>query len=220
IEGGNLVQVIAPEGNLQLAVVDLTDLPDHQKENAAQRLIKQEAETPFDLAHGPVLRAQLIKLGATQHVLLLTMHHIVTDGWSNEILLREVAAFYEASINERPVDLPELTIQYADFAEWQRELLQGEFLDMQLAYWRKQLEGAPAVLEMPTYQPRPAIQTFRGARQTALLPPTLTSQIKQLSRNEGVTLFMTLLATFQVLLHRHGAGDDIVVGSPIANRNR
>src|ERR1044071_9743117 len=215
IEGGNLVQIIAPEGDVQLRVVDLTDMPEDQ-----QRLTRQETETPFDLSRGPLLRAQLLRLDATQHLLLLTMHHIVTDGWSNAILLRELATLYEDFLEGRPASLADLPIQYADFAEWQRELLQGEFLEQQLAYWRKQLEGAPAVLELPTYQPRPPIQTFRGARQTAVLSPALTSQIKELSRSEGVTLFMTLLATFQVLLHRYGGGDDIVVGSPIANRNR
>jgi amino acid adenylation domain-containing protein/non-ribosomal peptide synthase protein (TIGR01720 family)/FkbM family methyltransferase len=220
IEGGNLVQIIAPEGDVQLTVVDLTDVPDDQKESTAQRLTRQETETPFDLSRGPLLRAQLLKLDATQHLMLLTMHHIVTDGWSNAILLRELATLYEDFLDARPASLPDLPIQYADFAEWQRELLQGEFLENQLAYWRKQLEGAPAVLELPTYQPRPPIQTFRGARQTAVLSAALTSQIKELSRSEGVTLFMTLLAAFQVLLHRYGGGDDIVVGSPIANRNR
>ncbi len=220
IEGGNLVQIIAPEGDVQLTVVDLTDVPEDDKESTAQKLTRQETETPFDLSRGPMLRAQLLKIDATHHRLLLTMHHIVTDGWSNAILLREITTLYEDFLNERPASLPALPIQYADFAEWQRELLQGEFLEQQLAYWRKQLDGAPAVLELPTYQPRPAIQTFRGARQSTVLSASLTSQLKELSRSEGVTLFMTLLATFQVLLHRHGAGDDIVVGSPIANRNR
>ena len=219
-EGGNLVQIIAADADLSLNVIDLTDVPEDQKEDAAQKFIKQQAETPFDLAQGPMLRAQLLKLDTTQHLLLLTMHHIVTDGWSNEILLRELTTFYQAFVDGHVASLPDLPIQYADFAGWQRELLQGEFLEKQLGYWRKQLEGAPAMLELPTYQPRPPIQTFRGARQTAVLSATLTSQLKELSRSEGVTLFMTLLATFQLLLHRHSGSDDIVVGSPIANRNR
>src|SRR6185503_3889979 len=220
IEGGNLVQIIAPAGDVQLTVVDLTDAPEDQKESIAQKLTRQETETRFDLLRGPMLRAQLLKLDATHHRLLLTMHHIVTDGWSNAILLRELTTLYEDFLNERSASLPDLPIQYADFAGWQRELLQGEFLEQQLGYWRKQLDGAPAVLELPTYQPRPPIQTFRGARESAVLSARLTRQLKELSRSEGVTLFMTLLATFQALLHRHGGGDDIVVGSPIANRNR
>jgi amino acid adenylation domain-containing protein/non-ribosomal peptide synthase protein (TIGR01720 family)/FkbM family methyltransferase len=220
IEGGNLVQIIAPEGDVQLTIVDLTEVPEDQKESTAQKLTRQETETPFDLSRGPMLRAHLLKLDATHHRLLLTMHHIVTDGWSNAVLLRELTTLYEDFLNGLPPRLPDLPIQYADFADWQRELLQGEFLEQQLGYWRKQLDGAPAVLELPTYQPRPPIQTFRGARESAVLSATLTRQLKELSRREEVTLFMTLLATFQVLLHRYGGGDDIVVGSPIANRNR
>jgi amino acid adenylation domain-containing protein/non-ribosomal peptide synthase protein (TIGR01720 family)/FkbM family methyltransferase len=219
-EEGNLMQVIEPESDLRLTLLDLADVPEDQKESTAQSLIKQEAETPFDLARGPMLRAKLLKLEATEHLLLLTMHHIVTDGWSNTILFRELTTLYADFLDGRPASLPALPIQYADFAEWQRELLQGEFLETQLSYWRSQLDGVPAVLELPTFQPRPPIQTFHGARQMTVLPPSLTRQLKELSRSEGVTLFMMLLATFQVLLHRHSGIDDIVVGSPIANRNR
>ncbi|HKY28030.1 MAG TPA: amino acid adenylation domain-containing protein, partial [Pyrinomonadaceae bacterium] len=219
-ENGNLVQVIAPEADVRLATIDLSGVHDDEKEATAQRLAKQEVETPFDLARGPLLRAQLIRLDVEQHLLLLTMHHIISDGWSSGILLRELTSLYQGFVDGRPASLPELPIQYADFAEWQRELLQGEFLEKQIAYWRKHLEGAPAVIELPTDQPRPQVQTFRGARQTALLSGGLSRQLEELSRSQGVTLFMTLLAAFQVLLHRYSGVEDIVVGSPIANRNR
>ncbi|HET9789164.1 MAG TPA: condensation domain-containing protein, partial [Pyrinomonadaceae bacterium] len=219
-EGGNLVQVIAPEGDIHLEVIDLTDVPDNEKDNASHALAKQEAETPFDLSQGPLLRAKLLRLEPAQHVLLMTMHHIIGDGWSNGILIRELTALYEALVEGRVANLPDLPIQYADFAQWQRELLQGEFLEKQVAYWSKQLDGIPAVIELPTDRPRPPTQTFRGARQTTVLPATLSRQLEELSRNQEVTLFMTLLAAFQVLLQRSTGSDDIVIGSPIANRNR
>ena len=180
----------------------------------------EEAQRPFDLARDLLLRARLFRLGEADHILFLTMHHIASDGWSMGLLVRELSILYEAFVEGKPSPLPELPIQYADFAVWQREWLQGEVLEKQLGYWRKQLEGAPALLELPTDRPRPAMQSYRGAVMPWELPKPLLVALRELSRREGATLFMTLLAGFQTLLHRYTGGDDILVGSPIAGRNR
>ena len=219
IVDGRPVQVIAPLLRLTLPVVDLQMLPERDRELEVKRLAIEEAQRPFDLAEGPLLRATVLRLGEHEHVGLLTMHHIVADGWSTGILIRELAILYESYCSARPSPLPELTIQYADFAHWQREWLTGEILESQLIYWKQHLAGAP-LLELPTDHPRPATQTFRGAYQSLVLPKTVGDGLKALSRREGVTLFMTLLAAFQILLHRYTGQDDLVVGTPIANRNR
>ena len=216
---GEPVQVIAPAKPLSLVSLDLRALPEDEREAEALRLATEEAQRPFDLAQGPLLRATLLRLGEEEHIALLTMHHIASDGWSMGVLIREVAALYQAFSTGEPSPLPELPIQYADFAVWQRQWLQGEVLEAQLAYWKQQLADIP-VLELPTDRPRPAIQTSRGAHQSLELSQTLTEALKALSRQEGVTLYMTLLAVFKALLHRYTGQDDIVVGSPIANRNR
>ena len=217
---GTPMQVIAPGLELTLPVTDLRHLPAGEREAEARRLITEEARAPFDLARGPLVRAELLRLDDREHVLLLTMHHIVSDGWSLQVLNQELAALYEAFSAGRRSPLPELPIQYVDFAHWQREHLQGEALEKQLAYWRAQLAGTPAVLELPTDRPRPAERSFRGARHSMMLPASLTEALKALSRREGVTLFMTLLAAFQALLSRYTSHEDIVVGSPIANRTQ
>ena len=217
---GEAVQVIAPPVGQSLAVVDLRDHPEGEREEEARRLVSEEARRPFDLAQGPLFRSQLLGLDEDDHVLLLTMHHIVSDGWSMGVLYGELSMLYRAFVNGEPSPLAELPIQYADFAVWQREWLQGEVLDRQLSYWKKQLEKIPAVLNLPTDRRRPAVQSDRGARQSFVLSKELSGQLKALSRKEGVTLFMTLLAAFQTLLHRYTGQEDIVVGSPIANRNR
>ena len=180
----------------------------------------EEAQRPFDLAQDLMLRATLIKLSEQEHILLLVMHHIASDGWSMGILMRELSHFYEAEISGLPSSLPELPIQYADYAEWQLEWLQGEVLNKQLDYWKRQLAGAPTRLDLPTDRPRPAVQTFRGSSRQLELSPELTQGLKALSLREKASLFMTLLAAFQVLLFRYTRQDDIVVGSPIAGRNR
>jgi amino acid adenylation domain-containing protein len=217
---GTPVQVIAPGLELTLPVTDLCHLPAGEREAASRRLVTEEARKPFDLARGPLVRAELLRLGDQEHVLLLTMHHIVSDGWSLQVLNKELAALYEAFSAGRPSPLPGLPIQYVDFAHWQREWLQGEALEKQLAYWRAQLAGAPAVLELPTDRPRPAEQSFRGAQASVMLPASLTEALKAMGQREGATLFMTLLAAFQALLSRYTGHEDIVVGSPIANRTR
>ncbi|WP_414574316.1 condensation domain-containing protein, partial [Nostoc sp. CCY 9925] len=191
-----------------------------EREAETMRLASEEAQRPFDLSQGPLLRATLLRLDEKENVLLLTMHHIVSDGWSTGVLVREIAVLYEAFSAGKLSPLPELPIQYTDFAYWQRQWLQGEVLETQLAYWKQQLAGAPQVLELPTDYNRPAVQTFQGASEPLVLPKALSEGLKTLSQQEGVTLFMTLLAAFKVLLHRYTKQDDIMVGTPIANRNR
>ena len=220
IVDGRPVQVIAPLLTLTLRMVDLRELPEPERESEVQRLAANEAQRPFDLAEGPLVRATVLQLGENEHVGLLTMHHIVSDGWSTGILVREMAILYDAFCSERPASLPVLPIQYADFAHWQRRWLEGEVLENELTYWKQQLLGAPPLLELPTDHPRPAAQTFRGAHQSFLLSKTVGDALKTLSRQEGVTLFMTLLAAFKILLHGYTNQDDLVVGTPTANRNR
>ncbi|HEX8559883.1 MAG TPA: amino acid adenylation domain-containing protein, partial [Pyrinomonadaceae bacterium] len=217
---GKPVQTVKPHAAAALAVTDLGALPEGEREGEARRLAEAEARKPFDLAAGPLLRAKLLRLADDEHVLLFTMHHIVSDGWSMSVLVGEVAALYAAFVKGEESPLPELSIQYADFAVWQRRRLTGEELERQLSYWRERLKGAPPVLELPTDRPRPAVQTFNGAKYRFDVPAELAEELKALSRREGVTLYMTLLAAFQALLMRYTGQEDVVVGSPIANRNR
>ncbi|MBD1883776.1 non-ribosomal peptide synthetase [Microcoleus vaginatus] len=218
---GQPVQVIAPPvSRLHLPVIDLRELPQSDREAAVKQLSAKEAQQPFDLELGPLLRTSLLQLSEEEYVLLLTMHHIVSDGWSIGVLARELAAIYEALWAGNQPQLPELPVQYADFAIWQRNWLCGEVLQTQLAYWKQQLEGAPPLLELPADRPRPPIQTSEGATQSLLLSFELTAALKNLSQREDVTLFMTLLAAFKALLYRYTGRTDLLVGSPIANRNR
>jgi amino acid adenylation domain-containing protein len=220
VVGGEPVQVIAAEQTLQLPLLDLRSLPDSEREAEARRLCVERAQLPFDLSHGPLFRPALLKLGAEEHILLLSMHHIVSDGWSMGVLLRELSALYRAFAEGKPAPLPDLPIQYADYALWQRQWLQGERLEAQIAYWKGQLADAPQVLDLPTDHPRPQTATYEGAVQTAMLPRALTEALQELAQEEGATLFMVLLAAFQTLLHRYSGEVDIVVGSPIANRTQ
>jgi hypothetical protein len=200
--------------------VDLQALAEAHRENEVRRLVTEEARRPFDLATGPLLRASVLKLGDDDHVGLLTMHHIVTDGWSTGILIREMAVLYQAFCSGHLSPLPELTIQYADFACWQQEWLQGAVLQTQIDYWKQQLNGSSPLLELPTDHPRPMAQTFRGGHESLLLPKAIAGAMSALSRKEGATLFMTLLAAFKVLLRCYSGQDDLIVGTPVANRNR
>jgi amino acid adenylation domain-containing protein len=213
-------QVISPESHFSLPLSDLSQLPPAQRDAEAQRLARDEALRPFNLSTGPLVRAHLLGLSPEEHILLLSMHHIVSDGWSMGVLIREMAALYEAYVAGAKSPLEELNIQYGDFAVWQREWLQGEVLEQQLAYWRKQLAGVPPVLELPTDHPRPAVKTFNGAAMSLNLPRSLSEELKSLSRREGVTLFISLLAAFQVLLQRYSGEEDIAVGTPVAHRTR
>jgi amino acid adenylation domain-containing protein/non-ribosomal peptide synthase protein (TIGR01720 family) len=217
-EGGP-VQVINPAQPLSLQVLDLSYVPETEREQKALELIKDEAMLPFDLMRGPMVRAGLLRLGAEDFVLLLTMHHIVNDGWSQGILIREIAEIYEAYSKGEASPLPEPPIQYGDFVHWQRSWLQGETLDEQLSYWRGRLADVP-VLQLPTDRPRPPVQTFNGAAEPLLLPFALAEQLKSLSREEKSTLFMTLLTAFKIMLARYAGQEDISVGTFIANRNR
>jgi amino acid adenylation domain-containing protein len=216
---GEPVQVIAPAANVLLPVTELAGLPEAEREAKARELATQETRKPFSLANGPLVRTGLLRLAADDHVLLVTMHHIVTDGWSmGGVFFRELATLYRAFTSGQPSPLPELPVQYVDFAVWQRQWLQGDVLERQLAYWRDRLAGVPP-LELPTDRPRPAEQTFRGAHQALRLPAELSEHLQALSRKEGVTLFMTLAAAFQALLSRYSGQDDVAIGTPIAGRN-
>ena len=216
---GQPMQVIEAHRNFTLPVVELSQLPPTEREAQSRQYAEQEAGRTFDLAAGPLLRTTLMRQGERESVLLVVMHHIVSDGWSMGIFLRELATLYEAFAAGRQSPLPEIPIQYADYATWQREWLQGDVLEEQLSYWRLHLGGAPAALELAADRPRPAIQTFKGARRYTELPAGLVDRLRTLSRAEGVTLFMTMLAAFDVLLWRYSGQADVVVGTPMAGRN-
>lgn len=217
---GQPLQVIAPTLNLALPLVDLRNFPQFEREAEVLHLAAKEAQQPFDLTKEPLLRITLLLLDQAEYVVLFTMHHIVSDAWSMGILIRELAVLYEAFAAGKPSPLPDLPIQYADFAAWQRQWLQAEVLEAQLSYWKQQLSGNLPVLQLPTDFSRLRVQTFRGATKSFSLPAELTKALKALSQQENVTLFMTLLAAFKTLLHRYTGQHDILVGSPIANRNR
>ena len=213
------VQVVHPDAPLALSITDLRQLPEANREEAVQRLLLEQCGQPFLLDRGPLFRAGLIQTASDESVFYLNMHHIVSDGWSTGVLFGELSILYGAHCAGRPSNLPELLIQYADYAVWQREWLQGENLETQLSYWRKQLDGL-LTLALPTDRVHPAVQTYRGSSQALNLSARLSEAIKSLSQREGGTLFMTLLAVFQVLLSRYTGQSDIAVGSPIAGRNR
>lgn len=217
---GEPVQVIAEPQPHKLEVIDLSDLPEPQREEEAHRMANEEAQQPFDLTRGPLFRFRLVRLSEERHFLLLTMHHIISDGWSLGVFGRELATLYQAYNAGESSPLPELTLQYADFAVWQREWLQGEVLEKQLAYWREQLGGELPVLELLTDRPRPAVQTYRGSAVDLELSLEARERLRQVARESGATLFMTLMAGFNVLLWRYTQQEEILVGTPIANRNR
>jgi amino acid adenylation domain-containing protein len=217
---GRPMQVIAACQTVPMTLIDLAAWPEAAREAELRRLADAEARRLFDLARAPLLRATLIRLGNDEHLLLLTLHHIVFDGWSLGVLIREVAALYAAFAAGKPSPLPELPLQYADYALWQRAWLQGAILESQLAYWTRQLAGTPPVLELPTDRPRPIAPTYDGAYQRFVLPHPLAGALATLTRQAGATLFMTLLAAFQTLLYRYNGQPDILIGTPIANRTR
>jgi amino acid adenylation domain-containing protein len=218
-ENGKPVQRVAENPGLKIPVTDLTYLPELEQENQAHKLASEEARRPFDLQRGPLLRAHLLRLGPEDQLLLLTMHHIVSDGWSLDIFVRETAVFYEALLAGQDPALQPLPIQYADYAIWQREQIEGPFLKQELQYWRRKLEGI-APLQLPADYPRPAIQKYRGAQCHLELTREFIERVTVLARNNDVTLFMFLLAVYKLLLHRYSGQENIAIGSPIANRTR
>ena len=219
IREGEAVQIVHPTLPVSISKTDLRDIEASRREETLRGLVRFDARQPFDLDRGPLLRVKLIQIADDEHVLVLNLHHIVSDGWSMDVMFRELSVFYQGYCGRKPISLPDLPIQYADYSVWQRNWLQGTNLDQQLSYWRKQLDGL-STLQLPIDHPRPAVQTYRGANQSLELPPHLYEAIRNLSQREGVTLFMTLLAAFQTLLYRYCGQKDIVVGSPIAGRTR
>ncbi|MET0397113.1 MAG: amino acid adenylation domain-containing protein [Longimicrobiaceae bacterium] len=216
--GEEPVQVVAPPAAFILPLADLASLPAPEREREARRLAAEEADRPFDLAAGPLFRARLLRLGAEDHVLLLAMHHIVTDGWSLGILFREISALYAASLAGAPPPLPALALQYADFAAWQRG--GGAAGEDEMEFWREALRGTPPLLELPTDRPRPPVPTHRGASLPLALDAADTARLREVGRAEGATLFMTLMAAFHLFLSRYSGEDDVVVGTPVAGRTR
>lgn len=219
-ENGSPKQSIATPRSVELSIFDLQQCSGTEREDRIQTLLQQQTQRSFNLSSDLMFRGCLIQLAPQESVLLLVMHHIATDGWSVGIFWEQLIALYTAFLNGKSNPLTALPIQYADYAVWQRAWLIGEVLDTQLNYWQQQLAGASPLLELPTDRPRPPVQTYRGARQSIALPATLTTALKQLGDREGVTLYMTLLAAFQTLLYRYSGQEDILVGSPIAGRNR
>ncbi|HSF39384.1 MAG TPA: amino acid adenylation domain-containing protein, partial [Thermoanaerobaculia bacterium] len=217
---GQPVQRISPPAAVSVAVIDLAGLPLEDRQAAAARLAADDARRGFDLARGPLVRLTLLRLGRDEHLAVLGMHHIVADAWSMRVLVRELTSLYTAFVTGAASPLPELPLQYADYAVWQRDWLRGEALEAELAFWREALAGAPGVLELPADRPRPPAPSGRGASRTVRLSPALTSALTAFSRREGLTLFMTLLAAWNALLFRASEQTDLVVGVPIANRNR
>ena len=213
------LQQISTSSSLPLPLIDLRQVPLSDRESEAMRLAEEEARRPFDLSRGPLARTTVLRLDENEHLLLWAMHHIVSDGWSMSLIYREIGVFYQALLNNEPSPLPELSIHYPDFTEWQQDQFQGGGLESQLAYWRKELDGAPPLLELPTDFQRPAVQTFQGASQSILISTHLADHLRELSRQEEGTLFMTLLTAFQICLARYSGQKDIVVGSPHAGRN-
>jgi amino acid adenylation domain-containing protein len=216
---GSPVQVITDASTVTIPVVNLQHLPEEEQSAQVQQLAIAESQQPFNLSNAPLLRVTLLRLEEQSHILLLTMHHIVSDGWSMGVFIDELSTLYHTFCTGKPSTLPELPIQYADFAHWQRQWLNEEVLETQINYWKQQLAGIPPLLELPTDRPRPSVQTFQGSSEYFQLDHELTQKLKTLSQKSGSTLFMTLLAGFATLLSRYSRQDDIVIGSPIANRN-
>lgn len=217
---GQPKQVFAPPRTVTIPVTPLEEWPDEEREDRARHLATEETQRPFDLAGGPLFRVSLMRLAPDEHLLLVVVHHIVFDGWSAQVLLREIATLYAAFSEDSASPLSEPPIQYADYAHWQREQLRGAALDSELSYWESVLDGSPQPLNLPTDKPRPAILSFRGARQLLSIPGSLADGLRSLSQQEGMTLYVTLLAGFQALLSRLSGQQDILVCTPVANREQ
>ena len=217
---GRPVQVVAPELQVTLAIEDLSHFPASGREQEARRLASDDANRHFDLEHGPLVRVRLLRLGSDEHVFFINMHHIVSEGgWSMGVLLRELSVLYRCFTSGEPSPLRELEIQFGDYAAWQREWLTDSIQDNLVSYWKNRLQGAPALLELPLDRPRPPAQSYRGSRESLLLPAALKTALQRLSVGENVTLFTTLLAAFKALLFRYTGQEDLSVGIPVAGRN-
>jgi amino acid adenylation domain-containing protein len=219
-QDGDAVQVIGEPRSVELKAINLKDCLENERDTTIQRLLREEARRPFNLTSDLMLRGCLLVLSPQEHILLLVMHHIASDGWSAGILSEQLTTLYKTFLEGLPNPLPALPLQYADYSVWQRQWLTGTVLDKQLNYWKEQLAGATPVLELPTDRPRPPVLSYRGATHSFFLPKSLSTALSALSRKEGATLFMTLLAAFQTLLYRYSGQEDVLVGSPIAGRNR
>jgi amino acid adenylation domain-containing protein len=220
VEDGRPVQIVEPLRRVSLALVDLTELGDSERQREVQRLVDEQTQAVFDLTRGPLFELQLFRLDKADHVLHMVFNHLVFDGWSKVVLFRELAALYDAFVNGRPSFLPEPGLQYADFAEWQRSWLQGELLEKELAHWKESLAGMTEALELPTDRPRPPVSSMRGAWSRCTVPAETVAGLQALARREGATFYVTLLAVFDVLLHRYSGQDDIVLGMPVDGRDR
>ncbi|MGE5402079.1 MAG: amino acid adenylation domain-containing protein, partial [Ignavibacteriales bacterium] len=217
---GKPLQFIRDAEPAEIEVIDLSFFDNSMAFVELQKAMNDEIAKPFDLSHGPLYRIKLFKTGISDYIFMITMHHIISDGWSMVILIRELVELYKSFVNNEDPHLPDLEIQYTDFSEWQRKWLTGETLKRQLLYWKNELEGIKSLIELPTDFPRPAVQTFNGATRKTVFTKTILEKLREFSRMEGVTPYMTLLAAFQSLLHRYTGSDDLVVGTPVANRNR
>ena len=217
---GQPMQKILPSVNIEMPVIDLSGMPKEEREDEADRIARAEAKIPLDLRKGPILRAKLLRLGEWEHILLIYVHHIASDGWSCEVMLWELSTLYVAFLAGQPSPLEDLPVQYGDFAAWQREWLHGGVMAEQLAYWKKQFQDAPPLCSLPTDFPRPEVSTYRGALELVAIKKPLVESFKALCQSEGCTLFMGLLAAFGAVVNRHASQNDVVIGSPIANRNR
>ena len=213
-------QRVLPAWPVEVQPVDLRDWPVDNREAEAARMIAEDARSPFDLARGPLFRTQLLRLDEDEYALQLTLHHIISDGWSMPILVNEFSELYRGFKRGRPSELQELPIQYADYSVWQRQWLSGEVFETQISYWKRQLGGSLPVLNLPLDHSRPPVLTYRGSSYEFTLPEQLAASLKMMSRQEGVTLFMLMLAAFKALLYRYTGERDILVGTPIANRKQ
>ncbi|MFQ5421299.1 MAG: condensation domain-containing protein, partial [Anaerolineae bacterium] len=219
-ENGRPRQLISSTRTIPVVLDDFTHLPDSERMEKGMALVDAEAKRPFDLAAGPLLRLRLVRLADDDYIAIIAMHHIISDGWSMSVFIQELTTLYAAYRTDRPSPLTDLPLQYADYAHWQEQWLQGETLAQQLDYWKKQLHNQPLLIDLPTDYPRPAVQTSNGATATFTLSPTLTNKLNAFSRAQGATLFMTLLAAYQILLSRYARQEDISVGTAVANRSR
>jgi amino acid adenylation domain-containing protein len=218
--GGDPVQIVASDRELDLDVVDLSGLSETEWSLEMRRLVVEHGQTTFQLEQGPLLRVSLLRLGGTDHLLPLTMHHIICDGWSTQVLIQEVGALYKDFCSGEPSPLPELPIQYGDYACWQRQWLESEMLEAEIAYWKDHLRDSPPVLNLPADRPQPASMSFRGQVWSEAIPAEFTEELRSLSRNQRATLFMTLLAGFQMMLSHYCGQEDIIIGTPVAGRDQ